>query len=72
MVAMPIYVRNHSNDFLPRTTGAASADILKEGYGAPRYIKTLNSFQLDHKQALSGGTKLGKMTQNFRYMNPFG
>ena len=26
--------------------------------------------QLDHKQASSGGGKLGKMTQNFRYMNP--
>ena len=69
MAAMPIYGKNHSNDFFPRTTRRIWLIFCEEAYGAPRYIKYLKSFRFDHKQALIGWVKMGKMTQNFRYMN---
>ena len=38
MAAMPIYGKNHSNDFFPQNHQADYADILQEAYGAPGYI----------------------------------
>ena len=39
MAAMPIYGKNHSNDFFCRTTGQIRLIFCRKHEGAPPYIK---------------------------------
>ena len=71
MAAMPIYSKNHSNDFLPQNYQAYKADILQEAYGTPLYIKQLKSFRSDYKQTLIGWGKVWKNDAKFPIHEPF-
>ena len=62
MATMPLYGKNHSQQFLFQNHLPDMADIFHKAYGAPPYIKQLKSFLLDNKQTLSG---LGKVGKNF-------
>ena len=71
MAAMPIYGKNHSDDFFSRTAGSVWLIFLHEAYGAPSYIKQLKSVRLDYKQALNGLGKVRKNDAKFQIHGPF-
>ena len=70
MAAMPIYGKNHSNDFYPRTYRPIRLIFCRKHMGHLA-IKKLKSFQLDHKQASSGWGKVGKNDAKFPIHEPF-
>ena len=71
MAAMPIYGKNHSNDFYPRTTRPIRLIFCRKYMGHLSIKKRLKSFQLDRKQASSGWGKVGKNDAEFPIHEPF-
>ena len=69
MAAMPIYGKNHSNDFFPRTTRLIRLIFCWKYMGHLAIYNRYNRFGRIINKPRLGGVKLGKMTQNFRYMN---
>ena len=69
---MPIYGKNHSNGFFPRTIGPIRLIFCRKQMShLPAYIKLLKSFRSDHKQTFSGWGKIGKNDVNFQIHEPF-